>query len=178
MKKTLFKFLGTIIAVVVFFIAQYHIRKYCGIDPRIWFFVVFGISLIGYVAIAVVFSNDNYMKTHSFSEFIEDIIKATEKIRFTTKKIIERIVNNNAYILLTIVMNIAAFTGIMYKLFFHDDFMARTTIYVIYLIMVACVLLDNILNAIAVENTMRKKKIVNVGIWIFIFLVNFLEFVL
>ena len=71
MKKTLLKILGTIFAIVAFFIAQYHIRQYYGIDPRIWFFVVFGISVVGFIAILFVFYSEiknmeEYFKTHSF----------------------------------------------------------------------------------------------------------------
>ena len=101
MKKKLLKIVGTILAVVAFFIAQYHIRQYYDIDPRIWFFVVFGISFIGVVTIIAVFYSEinnmeEYFKTHSFSEFISEISKKL-------KPITEKIVNSFIFDLLSII---------------------------------------------------------------------------
>lgn len=182
MKKTFIKILGTILAVIVFFVAQYHVRQYYGIDPRIWFFVVFGISLLGFIAILIGFFSEikrmeEYFKTHSFFDFIDDMSEATEKMLSMIKPAIERIVHSIPYMLLSIVALLTSFTGIMYKLFFHDDFMARTTIYIIYLIMIACVFLDRILGAIVVEKSKRGKELAFAGMWAFIFLANFLELV-
>ena len=132
MKKKLLKIVGTILAVVAFFIAQYHIRQYYDIDPRIWFFVVFGISFIGVVTIIAVFYSEinnmeEYFKTHSFSEFISEISKKL-------KPITEKIVNSFIFDLLSIITTMTAFTGIMYKFFFRDDFMARTILYIVFLV--------------------------------------------
>lgn len=182
MKKTFIKILGTVLAVTVFFIAQYHIRQYYGVDPRIWFFVVFGISLVGFIAILIGFSSEikkmkEYFNTHSFFDFIENMSEATEKMLSMIRPAAERIVHSMPYMLLSIVALLTSFTGIIYKLFFHDDFMARTTIYIVYLIMIACVFLDRILDLIVVEKSKRGKKLIFAGMWAFIFLTNFLEFV-
>ena len=98
MKKKLLKILGTILAVVAFFIAQYHIRKYYGIDPRIWFFVVFGISFVGVVAILIAFHSEiksmqKYFESYSFAECIS-------KIPRKVKSITAKIVNSFTYDLL------------------------------------------------------------------------------
>ena len=47
MKKTVLKIMGIILSIVVFVFVQGYVRQYYNIDPRIWFFVVFGISIIG-----------------------------------------------------------------------------------------------------------------------------------
>ena len=78
MKKTLFKILGTLVTIVVFIITQYHIRRYYNIDPRIWFFVVFGISFVGFCVILGIFYSEiesmrEYFENHSFFEFVSEI---------------------------------------------------------------------------------------------------------
>ena len=178
MKKTTIKILGTILAVIIFFVAQYHVRIYYDIDPRIWFFVVLGISFAGFIAILILFFSEivrmeEYFKTHSFFDFIEDMLKATTMIKPAT----ERIVSSIPYMLLNIVALLAAFTGTLYKLLFHDDFMARTTIYIIYLIMIAVVFLDRILGATIVKKPKRRKELAFAGMWACILVMNFLEFV-
>ncbi len=175
MKKKLLKILGTILIVVAFFIDQYHIRQYYGIDPRIWFFVVFGISFVGFVAILVIFyseinSAQEYFKAHSFSEFISEVYR---KVKTITAKI----VNSFIYDLLIFITTVVAFTGIMYKLFFKDDFMARTTLYIVFLVIIICTALSRLIKAIFIEREKRTKELVYGGMWVFIFLINFLEFV-
>ena len=89
MKKTLFKILGTLVTIVVFIITQYHIRRYYNIDPRIWFFVVFGISFVGFCVILGIFYSEiesmrEYFENHSFFEFVSEIAEKTKPI---TKKV-------------------------------------------------------------------------------------------
>ena len=69
MKNKLLKILGTILRVVAFFIAQYHIRKYYDIDPRIWFFVVFGISFVDLFDIGVAL----YFEINSLEDYLKFI---------------------------------------------------------------------------------------------------------
>ena len=85
MKKTLFKILGTLVTIVVFIITQYHIRRYYNIDPRIWFFVVFGISFVGFCVILGIFYSEiesmrEYFENHSFFEFVSEIAEKTKPI--------------------------------------------------------------------------------------------------
>lgn len=174
MKKTLLKILGTIFAIVAFFIAQYHIRQYYGIDPRIWFFVVFGISVVGFIAISYVFYSEiknmeEYFKTHSFFDFVKEIC---ERI----KPITEKIVNSFIYILLSFIATIVVITGIMYKCFFHDDFIARTALYIIYLVMIAWMALSRLIKATVLDGKKRTEERVFGGIWVFIFLTNLIDF--
>lgn len=182
MKKTLFKILGTLLAIVVFIITQYHIRRYYNIDPRIWFFVVFGISFVGFCVILGIFYSEiksmrEYFETHSFFEFVSEIAEKTKPITKKVKPMTEKIVNSFLYDLIIFITMMVAFTGIMYKLFFHDDFMARTIVYVIFLIMIAWTGLSRIIRATVIEKEKRSKEFVYAGIWVFIFLINFLEFV-
>lgn len=182
MKKILFKILGTMLAIVVFIITQYHIRRYFNIDPRIWFFVVFNISFFGFCVIWGIFFSEiksmrEYFETHSFFEFISEIAKKTRLITKKVKPMTEKIVNSFLYNLISFITFLVAFTGIMYKFFFHDDFMARTIVYVIFLVMIAWTGLSRVIRAIVIEKEKRSKEFVYAGIWVFIFLTNFLEFV-
>ena len=184
MRKTLLKILGTIFAVAVFLIAQYYIRQYYGIDPRIWFFVVFGISFIGLFAILVVFdfeieSIKAYFKMHSFSEFISEISSKVKPVTSKMKPIIKKmepiakkIVGNLIYKIITIISIITAFTGFTYKLFFQEDFMARTPLYIIFLVMIFCSMLSYLLSAIASESRKRSENFIYAGLWLGIFLMN------
>lgn len=182
MKKTLFKILGTLLTIVVFIITQYHIRRYYNIDPRIWFFVVFGISFVGFCVILGIFYSEiksmrEYFETHSFFELVSEIAEKTKPITKKVKPMTEKIVNSFLYDLISFITMMVAFTGIMYKLFFYDDFMARTIVYVIFLIMIAWTGLSRIIRATVIEKEKRSKEFVYAGMWVFIFLINFLEFV-
>mgnify|MGYP004638729971 CR=1 FL=1 len=182
MKKTLFKILGTLLTIVVFIITQYHIRRYYNIDPRIWFFVVFGISFVGFCVILGIFYSEiksmrEYFETHSFFEFVAEIAEKTKPITKKVKPMTEKIVNSFLYDLISFITMMVAFTGIMYKLFFHDDFMGRTIVYVIFLVMIAWTGLSRIIRATVIEKEKRSKEFVYAGMWVFIFLTNFLEFV-
>lgn len=182
MKKTLFKILGTLLTIVVFIITQYHIRRYYNIDPRIWFFVVFGISFVGFYVIFNIFDSEiksmiEYFETHLFFEFISEIAKKQSRLQKKVKPMTEKIVNSFMYDLISAITMLVAFTGFMYKSFFHDDFMARTIVYVIFLVMMALTSLSRIIKAIVIEKEKRSMEFVYAGIWVFTFLANFLEFV-
>lgn len=167
MKKTLLK----ILALVAFFIAQYQIRKYYGIDPRIWFFVVYGISLVGGIAMfySEIKNMGEYYMTHSFFDFVKEIC---ERI----KPIIEKIVNSFIYCLLYLISLMVAFTGYMYDLFFHDDFIARTTLYSIFLVTMAWMLLILLIDATAFEGKKRTKKLILGCVWALGFLSKLRDF--
>ena len=184
MKKTLFKILGTLLTIVVFIIMQYHIRRYYNIDPRIWFFVVFGISFVGYCVILCIFYSEiksmmSILKLIHFLNSYQRLLKKTKPItkKVKPKPMTEKIVNSFLYDLISFITMMVAFTGNMYKLFFHDDFMARTIVYVIFLIMIAWTGLSRIIRATVIEKEKRSKEFVYAGTWFFIFLINFLEFV-
>ena len=89
----------------------------------------------------------------------------------------EKIVNSFMYDLISTITMLVAFTGFMYKSFFHDDFMARTIVYVIFLVLIAWTSLSRIIKAIVIEKEKRSMEFVYAGVWGFIFLANFLEFV-
>lgn len=182
MKKTLLKVLGTLLTIVVFIITQYHIRRYYNIDPRIWFFVVYGISFVGFCVICGIFYSEiksmkEYFETHSFVEFILEINEKTKPMAKKVKPMVEKIVNNFGYDLICFIFSLSAFTGIMYKLFFPDDFMSRTIVYVIFLVIIALAGLCKIIKATVLEKEKRSKELVYAGMWFFIFLTLFLEFV-
>ena len=190
MKKILLKILGTILAIVVFCNAQHYIRQYYGIDPRIWFFVVYGISIVGLIIILMIFNSEiksmeEYFKTHSFFDFLSEtiekisgIIKPIAKRLSTKGKIFtEKVVNSFIYNLLITIIRTVVVTGIMYKVFFYDDFMARTTLNIVFLVMLALVVLGEIIEATIIEKEKRKREVIYCGIWIWGFLINFVEFV-
>ena len=183
MKKTLLKILGTLLTIVVFIITQYHIRRYYNIDPRIWFFVVFGISFVGYCVILCIFHSEiksmmSILKLIHFLNSHQRLPKKTKPITKKVKPMTKKIVNSFLYDLISFITMMVAFTGNMYKLFFHDDFMARTIVYVIFLVMTAWTGLSRIIRgATVIEKEKRSKEFVYARTWIFIFLINFLEFV-
>ncbi len=182
MKKTLFKILGTLLAVVVFIITQYHIRRYYNIDPRIWFFVVLGISFVGFCVICGIFYSEiksmrEYFETHSFFEFISEIAKKTKPITKKVKPMTQKIVNSVWYNIISFITMMGAFVGTMYKAHFYDDFMARTIVNVVFLVMIAWTGLSELIKAIVIEKEKRFEKFWRVGIWLFVFVVNFLGFV-
>ena len=169
--------------IVVFIITQYHIRRYYNIDPRIWFFVVFGISFVGYCVILCIFYSEiksmmSILKLIHFLNSYQRLPKKTKPITKKVKPMTEKIVNSFLYDLISFITMMVAFTGNMYKLFFHDDFMARTIVYVIFLVMTAWTGLSRIIRgATVIEKEKRSKEFVYAGTWVFIFLINFLEFV-
>ena len=81
------------------------------------------------------------------------------------------------YDIISFITKMVACTGIMYNLFFHDDFMARTIVYVIFLVMIAWTGLSRIIRATVIEKEKRSKEFMYARTWVFIFLINFLEFV-
>lgn len=179
MKKTLLKILETILVVVVFFVIQYYVRQYYNIDPRIWFFVVLGMFLIGIIAILVAFyseikSMEEYFKIHSFSKFLS---KKLTRISKKVKQITEKIVNSFIFNLLSFITSVISFTGIMYKLFFYDDFISRKTLYIIFLVMIAWTAISRIIKAAVIEEEKCAEELVYGGMWSFIFLTNFFEFI-
>lgn len=178
------KILGTILTIAIFIITQYHIRRYYNIDPRIWFFVVFGISFIVFFIICGIF----YSEIKSMGEYFKNLIKnigeyfehlsflISEKMKPITEKA-EKIVNSFLYYLINFIVTMVALTVFMYKLFFYDDFMSRTIINVIFLVILACAGLIRIIKAKFIEGDKGFKELVYAGIWIFMFSTHFLEFV-
>ena len=94
---------------------------------------------------------------------------------FTT--ITEKIVNNFLYDLIRHITAMVSLTGIIYKLFFHDDFMARTIVNIVFLVMIAWTGLSMIIKETVIEKEKRSKGFVYAGMWFFIFFIHFLEFV-
>ena len=79
--------------------------------------------------------------------------------------------------MLSFITLMTAFTGVMYKFFFFDDFMSRRSLYIVFLAMIAWTALSRIIRATVVEKEKRTEELVVGGIWIFIFLVHFGDFV-
>ena len=119
---------------------------------------------------------EEYFKTHSFFDFVSGICERVKPITRQIKPITEKIVNSFIYIWLSYITTIVAFIGIMYKSFFHDDFIARTTLYIIYLVMIACTALSRLIKATVVDGRKRTEELVFGGMWVFIFLANLIDF--
>ena len=101
----------------------------------------------------------------------------TKPITRKVKPIIEKIVNNFLYDLISFITAMVSLVGIMYKLFFHDDFMARTIVNIVFLVMIALTGLSRIIRATVIKKEKSSKEFVYAGMWVFIFLTHFLEFV-
>ena len=97
---------------------------------------------------------EEYFKTHSTKE----------------------IVNSFIYILLSFITLMAVYTGIMYECLFHDYFIARTTLYIIYLVIIAWTALSRLIEATILKGKKHTGKLVSGGMWVFIFLVKLIEF--
>ena len=183
MKKTLLKILGMFLAIVAFFVVQHYIRQYYGIDPRIWFFVVFGLSMVGLFIIFIAFYSeiknmDEYFKTHSFWDFItENVIPTIHKISTQIRPVMEKVVSSFWYQLLSAIILITVFAGTMYRVFFYDDFVARTTVYIIFLVMLAWVAINFTIEAMVIEKEKRKMKLILSGLWGLFFITYLLDFV-
>lgn len=167
MRKTFLKILVTILVVIVFFIAQHFIRQYYGIDPRIWFFVVYSISLAGIILFFIAFNSEiksikEYFKTHS------------QKIKLTT----EKIVNSSIYNLLMGIVAIIVLTGIIYKAFFYEDFMARTKLNIIFIFMLGFETLSYLVQRIFIKKEQKAKNFVYLQSWIFLLLVHLIGYIL
>lgn len=162
MKKALFKILGTLLTIVVLIIVEYYIRRYYDIDPRIWFFVVFATSIAGLIIIVAIFeSNKEYFKT-----------LITEKIKPTMEKM------SNVIDIMYYVSVLCAGTGVMYDMFFHDDFIARTAIYITFLVIIALIILSLSIRTTLIKKENRTKDFVMIGIWCVVFYTKCLEFAL
>lgn len=169
MKKTFIKILVNVLVVVVFIIGQYQIREYYGIDPRIWFFVVFGISFIGSISFII---RMDKMKEAFHQINVGNIMRVAIS---KGKVVVEKIYYNILYKLIILISLITSFTGVTYKLFFHEDFMARTTIYIIFLSMIVLTFIDRILASIVYSGKRRNKELIFAGMWVFIFLTNLID---
>ncbi len=134
MKKASLKILGTIFAIIAVFIGQYYIRKYYNIDPRIWFIVLYVIGIVTIFIIYAIFNSEiKKIKQYSFSELMADI-----------KKVTERILENLVYQLLDSIIKLVGVAGILYKIFFNDDFMSRTILYIVFLIIMVYMSLSSL----------------------------------
>lgn len=89
----------------------------------------------------------------------------------------EKIVNSFLYNLISFITTLVACTGIMYSLFFHDDFMGRTTVYVIFLVIIALEGLIRLIKATVIEKEKRSKEFMYAVMWFILLLIDFLEFV-
>lgn len=74
-----------------------------------------------------------YFETHSFFDFVSEIVEKTKPITKKVKTITEKIVNNFLYDLIRLITAMVSLTGVIYKLFFYDDFMARTIVNIVFL---------------------------------------------
>lgn len=181
MRKTTLKILGTIFTAGACFIAQRHIRQHFDIDPRIWFFVVYAMFVVGFIAVMFIFKTEinhleKYIQTHTFADFADD---AHKKARTTTKKlknITETIVNSQVYGILSLIIPVAAMTGIMYNASFHEDFVARSMAYIVCLILTGLTVIIKLLNVAHVDGSRRTYEFISGGIWIFVFITSLTGF--
>ena len=156
MKKTLLKTLGTAIVIVLLVVILYHIRKYYNINPRVWFFVIYGISIICLTAIWFLFYPEikmiqKHFKTYSFLECMTDIM---EEVSQKIKPTIEEIANNDLFSLIVSIITIVAFPGALYVMLFFEDFIGNIVPY-IFLTLLVFLALSRLIRAIGMEGKKR-----------------------
>ena len=88
MKRFFKKILATIVAIAILVVILLKIYNSFNIDPRIWFFIVFGtVMILIFIVPSTVFLNDlnklqEYIKTHTFQEFYEEYLeKYSDKLK-------------------------------------------------------------------------------------------------
>lgn len=164
MSNTLSKLFKVFFEVIVFFIAQYYVRKFLGISQEVWFVIVYGISVLWLMVILWDFQNE-----------ILELFGIIDRFCQKKKEAIKRLVNSPIYLITSIIMLFATFGIILYKYLFYNDFMAKNNIQIVALVMIAYMIFVNILELITAEKEVGRKKI-TVALWIFIFLTNLSDF--
>lgn len=89
----------------------------------------------------------------------------------------EKVVSSFWYQLLSAIILIIAFVGTTYKFFFYDDFVARTTIHIIFLVMLAWTAINFTIEAMVIKKEKRKAKLIISGLWGLFFIMHLLDFV-
>ena len=164
MTKTFNKILKLIFEVIVFFIAQSYVRKFLGISQEVWFVIVYGISVLWFM-----------IALWDFQYEILELFGIIDRFCQKKKEDIKRLVNSPIYLITSIIMLFATFGIILYKYLFYNDFMAKSNIQIVALVMIAYMIFVNILELITAEKEVGRKKI-TVALWIFIFLTNLSDF--
>lgn len=165
MKKIALKILGTIFAITAVLIAQYYIRKYYNIDSRIWFIVVYVIGIVTLFIIYATFNSEiKRIKQYSFSELMADI-----------KKVTENILKSSVYVVLDSIIKLVGTAGILYNIFFNDDFMSRIILYIVFLIIIAYIALSSLVKVI-VEKEKYAMNASLAGTYGLLFIIYFIEF--
>lgn len=179
MKKTLLKILGTIVAIILFMIAQGYMRNYFNIDPRIWFLILFFVAFLGIIVISYIFDDElermkKYLYIHPNSDFESEFDENNIMKRF--KKIfIEKIEINSTYLSVRIILTMLVCCGVFYQFFFFEDFWSRTTVNIIFLIIMVFDIIMDIIEAIFSEKT-KKRKWIFIGLYIVLTGIQFIYF--
>lgn len=155
MKRLILKILATIVAIMILGIIYFNIYNLYNIDSRIMFFIVFGSIIILLYVVPMIFYNDfeqlqNFIKTHNFKEFYEEYIERKVNNIKKVKHYFKKFQNNKLYQLLKRLYNteiiyticlIFTVTGILYQIFFPEDFYSRFWICIIFFAIYAYVII-------------------------------------
>ena len=104
-------------------------------------------------------------------------VKKQSRLPKRVKLMTKKIVNSTWYNIISFITMMGAFVGTIYKCNFYDDFMARTIVNVIFLVMIAWTGLSELIKAIVIKNEKRSEQFAYAGMWFFVFVSNFLGLV-
>lgn len=180
MIKTLLRILGTAFFIVALFDAQHYIQQYYNFDPRLWFFVEYGLfvfclCIIPYAVNPKSKNTQNEFTTcHSMDSPAENGTTDIRKASASFTSVFEEIVNSSWYTLICLAFLFTSLAGLLYKFYFYDDFMARTTAYTIWLAIIALnVLIRTIMGMFTRYTIQRIFSFLCSIIWVLLFFLNY-----
>ena len=187
MKKTLQKLIGTVLAIVITVFFAIYLWEHFNIEPRMFFFGCFAVSIIEFFAIVYIFLEElekikEFFTSGRFEVAIQDTIqdKSTkmslkkaerEKVRSNkAQKFIYNIADNPIFILGTFIFTVISFVLTWYMLFFGDDIRNNAVFIFIFLGIIAVTFCCYLVKGIK-----DKKHIPNACIWGFVLLIQSLN---
>ncbi len=167
MKRSILKILTTILAIIIIVGILLTVYNSFEIDPRIWFFIIFGTAMILlFVVTDIIFYNElellqNYMETHTYREFYKEYLKKhvykLKRIFKKIKKFIKNFYDSKINKIINSICRLCVMLAIWYKVFFEEDFYSRILIYIIFWVMLCFVTLNDIIKAF---NTRKKSDLI------------------
>lgn len=167
MKRSILKILTTILAIIIIVGILLTVYNSFEIDPRIWFFIIFGTAMILFLIVPrIIFNNEleqlqNYMETHTYREFYKEYLKKyvykLKRIFKNIKKFIKNFYDSKINKIINSICMLCVILAIWYKVFFKEDFYLRILIYIIFWVMLCFVTLNYIIEAF---NTRKKSDII------------------
>lgn len=160
MKRSIKKFLTTILAIIIIVGILLNVYNSFNIDPRIWFLIIYGTVILLIFCIYSIYEKElekfkNYIKTHTFDQFYEEYLEKYEKHleKYVDKleiifKRMKNFYNCKIYKLLDSICRACVITAICYKLFFEEDFYSRIAICIVYLIMLFFITINSVINVV------------------------------